>query len=112
VAHVSILSAHDVTVLAVLHALGAPLVLTSSWWPPFGCVLLIELLRPGPRDKGLYSIRVRLAPEVVPSGKEGAPKLVEKEGLGWASDPLTVDELESRWMHAGLIRRTTKQRPA
>lgn len=64
--HVAIFSGHDVTVLALLHALDWPLIRDPAWWPPYGCALVFELLEPtrssssSNRGTGDYRVRIRL----------------------------------------------------
>lgn len=106
---VAVFSGHDVTVLAFLHALGWPRVRDPTWWPPYGCALVFELLKPtggaaaanrGPLD---YRVRIRLdvmgqrVPISLPVLAEGGG------GGGGGDDSMTLGDL-SRWMEEqGLL---------
>lgn len=59
---VAVFSGHDVTVLAFLHALGWPRVQDPTWWPPYGCALVFELLEPSMsgQDDDDFRVRIRL----------------------------------------------------
>lgn len=47
------------TVLAFLHALDWPLVQDPSWWPPYGCALVLELREPSSYDSDRdYRVRI------------------------------------------------------
>ena len=103
---VAVFSGHDVTVLAFLHALGWPRVRDPTWWPPYGCALVFELLEPSDAASEEYRVRIRLdvLGQRVPIS---LPVLGEEEG------DISLADL-ARWMEEqGLLpppldgRRTT-----
>lgn len=50
-------SGHDVTLLAILHFLGAAMVGDKSWWPDYGTAITFQLLE---REDGKWFVRVEM----------------------------------------------------
>lgn len=107
---VAVFSGHDVTVLAFLHALGWPRVRDPTWWPPYGCALVFELLE-STTSGGLggddYRVRIRLdvlgqrVPISLPVLSEPRQEKQQED----EDDSISLADL-GRWMQEqGLLRR-------
>lgn len=100
---VAVFSGHDVTVLAFLHALGWPRVQDPTWWPPYGCALVFELLEPM-SGQGDDDFRVRIRLDV--SGQRvpiSLPVLSEEQREQERDDSIALADLR-RWMQEqGLL---------
>lgn len=104
---VAVFSGHDVTVLAFLHALGWPRVRDPTWWPPYGCALVLELLEPVKTSPLGDDYRVRIRLDVM--GRRvpiSLPVLAEEGGGGGdgdGDDSMTLADFR-RWMQEqGLL---------
>lgn len=108
---VAVFSGHDVTVLAFLHAIGWPGVRDPTWWPPYGCALVLELLEPVASASGAnsplddYRVRIRLdmlgqrVPISLPvlAGQQPQQQQEGGDGGGGGDDSMTLGDLR-RWM--------------
>ena len=102
---VAVFSGHDVTVLAFLHALGWPRVRDPTWWPPYGCALVLELLEPANRSPLDDDYRVRIRLDVL--GRRvpiSLPVLAEEGGRGGdGDDSMTLGDLRQWMQEQGLL---------
>ncbi len=107
---VAVFSGHDVTVLAFLHALGWPRVRDPTWWPPYGCALVFELLEPEPEAGGsgrsadpLEDCRVRIRLDVLGQRVPISLPVLGGEGEGEGEGDISLADL-GRWMEdQGLL---------
>lgn len=76
-------SGHDVSILSVLHALGAAIVDDFAWWPEYSSALALELLED---ESGRWLVRLRLDGEVLELKRSTSPLIPLDEFAGLVSD--------------------------